>query len=81
MISDATMSRYMERLGLAARPHGFRSSIRTWLSEQTEAPFHISETIIGHKVRTDTQLSYDRTDFIEQRKPYMQGWADFLMEG
>jgi integrase len=81
VISDATMSRYMERLGLAARPHGFRSSIRTWLSEQTEAPFHISETIIGHKVRTDTQLSYDRTDFIEQRKPYMQGWADFLMEG
>ncbi|MEY8839980.1 tyrosine-type recombinase/integrase, partial [Cribrihabitans sp. XS_ASV171] len=33
VISDATMSRQMERRGMDARPHGFRSSFRTWCSE------------------------------------------------
>ncbi len=31
VISDATMSRFMERRGMVERPHGFRSSLRTWL--------------------------------------------------
>lgn len=38
VISDATMARLMERRELEARPHGFRSSLRTWLAECTDAP-------------------------------------------
>jgi integrase len=38
VISDATMSRMMERRGMEARPHGFRTSLRTWLAETTDAP-------------------------------------------
>ncbi len=38
VISDATMSRLMERRGMNARPHGFRSSLRDWLAETTDAP-------------------------------------------
>ncbi|WP_424944296.1 tyrosine-type recombinase/integrase [Aliiroseovarius crassostreae] len=37
VISDATMARYMERRGMEARPHGFRSSFRTWCSEASGA--------------------------------------------
>ena len=32
VISDMTLSRLMERRGLEARPHGFRTSLRTWLA-------------------------------------------------
>ncbi|MES2335920.1 MAG: integrase arm-type DNA-binding domain-containing protein, partial [Pseudomonadota bacterium] len=32
-MSDATMSRLMERDGLAYRPHGFRATFRTWAEE------------------------------------------------
>lgn len=32
VISDATMSRLMERRQMAARPHGFRSSFRDWVA-------------------------------------------------
>ncbi len=32
VISDMTMSRLMERGGLEARPHGFRSSLRDWIA-------------------------------------------------
>ena len=36
VLSDATMSRLMERRGLEFRPHGFRSSFRTWIAEATD---------------------------------------------
>jgi len=37
VISAMTLSRMMERRKLVARPHGFRSSLRDWLAEATDA--------------------------------------------
>ncbi len=36
-ISDMTLSMMMKRRGLEARPHGFRTSLRVWLAETTDA--------------------------------------------
>lgn len=35
-MSDATMSRLMEREEMEARPHGFRATFRTWVEEMTD---------------------------------------------
>ena len=78
VISDATMSRKMERRGMVESPHGFRSSLRTWLADCTDAPHEVCETILAHKSGTDNQLSYIRTDHIEQRKILMERWAAFV---
>jgi integrase len=43
VISDATMSRLMERRGMAARPHGFRSSFWDWCAEATDSPHEVAE--------------------------------------
>jgi integrase len=48
VISDATMSRLMERREMAARPHGFRSSLRDWIAETTDTPFDIAEMMLAH---------------------------------
>jgi integrase len=68
----------MERRGMVERPHGFRSSLRTWLADCTDAPHEVCETILAHKSGTDNQLSYIRTDHIEQRKILMERWAAFV---
>lgn len=81
VISDMTLSRHMERQGVEARPHGFRTSIRTWLAEATTAPHEVAETILGHKVDSGMVRSYRRTDYIEQRAPIMERWADHLTGG
>ncbi|MEO0486693.1 MAG: tyrosine-type recombinase/integrase [Pseudomonadota bacterium] len=47
-MSDATMSRLMEREEMEARPHGFRATFRTWAEEQTDRPFEVKETAFGH---------------------------------
>jgi integrase len=79
VISDATMSRFMERRGMAERPHGFRSSLRDCLAAATDAPHEVAETVLAHTVGGKVERSYRRTDFLEQRKVLMQRWADHVM--
>jgi integrase len=50
VISDMTMAMLMQRTGMEARPHGFRSSLRDWIAEATETPHEVAETALGHMV-------------------------------
>lgn len=78
VISDATMSRLMERRGLEARPHGFRSSFRTWCAEATDAPREVAEMALAHRVGSKVELSYRRTDYFERRTSLMTRWAQHV---
>lgn len=75
VISDATMSRFMERREMAERPHGFRSSFRDWVAETTNTPWDVAETALGHVVGGSVERAYRRTDFLEQRRALMERWA------
>jgi integrase len=75
VISDATMSRFMERRGLVERPHGFRSSFRDWVAEATKTPWDVAETALGHTVGGSVERAYRRTDFLEQRSVLMERWG------
>jgi integrase len=81
VISDMTLSRHMERRGLEARPHGFRSSLRDWLAEATDAPHEVAETMLGHVVDGSAVRAYRRTDFLEQRRVLAERWADHVTGG
>lgn len=81
VISDATMARYMERRGMTARPHGFRSSFRDWCAEATDAPREVAETALGHVVGGSVERAYRRTDFLEQRRMLMTRWAAHVSGG
>ncbi|MBR1209466.1 site-specific integrase [Bradyrhizobium sp. JYMT SZCCT0180] len=74
--SDMTLSMFMRRAKLEARPHGFRSSLRDWLAEATDAPHEVAETILQHVAGSKVTRAYRRTDFIEQRRALMERWAD-----
>ena len=81
VISDATMSRLMERRGLEARPHGFRTSLRTWLAEATDAPHEVAEAMLAHVVDGGVVRAYRRTDYLEQRRALAERWADHVTGG
>lgn len=81
VISDATMSRMMERRGMTVRPHGFRSSLRTWLAEATDAPHEVAETMLAHVAGTSVERAYRRTDYLEQRRVLLERWADHVAGG
>jgi len=81
VISDMTLSRMMERRGLEARPHGFRTSLRTWLAETTDAPHEVAEAMLAHVTDGGVVRAYRRTDFLEKRRVLAERWADHVTGG
>ena len=77
-IDKRTFARLMPRLGIAAHPHGFRSSFRDWAAETTDAPPAVMEAALAHKVSDRTEAAYARSDLFERRRTLMQQWADYL---
>jgi integrase len=81
VISDMTLGRHMERRGIEARPHGFRTSLRTWLAEATDAPHEVAEAMLAHVVDGAVVRAYRRTDYLEQRRVLAERWADYVTGG
>lgn len=79
VISDMTMTAYMDRRGLSERPHGFRSSFRDWTAETTQTPHDVAETCLGHSTGGTVERAYRRTDFLEQRQVLMPRWSNYLI--
>ncbi len=80
-LSDAALSRFMQREGFSARPHGFRATFRTWVEETTDTPFEVKESALGHQVDGGVVRAYQRSDRLEKRRALMDAWALFLTSG
>lgn len=79
-MSDGTVNRAIERLGFGETmvAHGIRALARTTLREKLGYDGEIIEKQLAHKTRNPLGESYDRTQFLPQRKEMMQHWADYL---
>ncbi len=72
VISDATMSRLMERREMPYRPHGFRSSLRDWIEDCTETSFVVAENTLGHLVGGKVERAYRRTVLLDKRRKLLK---------
>ena len=81
VVSDMALGRFMERRGLEARPHGFRTSLRVWLAEATDAPHEVAEAVLAHVTDGAVVRAYRRTDYLEQRAALLERWADYVTGG
>ncbi|HTA65753.1 MAG TPA: tyrosine-type recombinase/integrase [Xanthomonadaceae bacterium] len=61
-----------------ATAHGFRSSFRDWCSERGY-PRDLAERALAHAIENKVEAAYHRTDLLEQRRPMMEAWADFIV--
>jgi len=77
-ITDRSIEKALDAIGEKGRPHGFRSSFRTWVQETDAASFDVAETALGHIVGNKVERSYARSDLLDQRRALMQRWADFV---
>ena len=68
----------LDKANVPAVPHGFRSSFRDWVIEQTATPWAVGETALAHRLGNSTESAYARTDLFEKRRALMQDWADFV---
>lgn len=73
----ALRSLMVER-GMDARPHGFRTSLRTWISDETRSEHDVAEACIGHFTGSEVSKAYNRTDYFNKRRTLMGGWSAFV---
>ena len=76
--SDATLSQLIKELGIAAVPHGFRSSFRDWAAERTNTPREVVGATLAHTVQNPTEAAYARSDLFERRHRLMDEWASAI---
>jgi integrase len=57
--------------------HGFRSVFKTWVSETTNYPNHVSEAALWHSVADKVEAAYRRGDLFEKRRRLMTEWARY----
>lgn len=61
-------------------PHGIRSMGRQWLQRLPYAKESYIELCLSHVVGGSVQQAYNRSDYLEERRPLMQAWSDFICE-
>ena len=81
-LSDMALTKTLRDTGLADRAtvHGFRSSFRDWASERTSVPHAVCEMALAHRVGSDVERSYARSDLFEKRRRLMDQWGRFVTE-
>ena len=80
-LGSTAMSQLLRGLGIAAVPHGFRSSFRDWAAEETDHPREVAEAALAHVVRNPIEAAYRRTDLFERRRRLMSDWEEYLAGG
>jgi integrase len=58
--------------------HGFRSTFRDWAAEVAKAPREVAELSLSHKVGSDVERAYARSDLLERRRGLMEKWSSFV---
>ena len=77
-LSDMTLSAVLRRMGVAAVPHGFRSTFRDWASERTNYPRDVAEMALAHAIGDKVEAAYRRGDLFEKRRLMLTDWGRFL---
>lgn len=76
-LSDMTLTKAMRDMGRTETPHGFRSTFRDWVAEQTTWPADLAEAALAHVVSDKTVAAYQRGSMLEKRRELMAAWAEY----
>lgn len=78
-MNSQTVNAALKRAGLGGVlvSHGLRSIASTALNEEGFPP-DVIEAALAHVDKNEVRRAYNRSDYLEQRRPMMQWWADFV---
>lgn len=76
-ISEMTMTKLLRDADLDWVPHGFRSSFREWISEETTFDGETAEQALAHVIANKTEAAYRRGNQLEKRRVMMTAWNDY----
>jgi integrase len=76
-LSNMSMSMVLRRMGVDVTVHGFRSSLRDWISEQTHYSSEVAEMALAHTISNKVEAAYRRQDLLEKRRALLVDWESY----
>lgn len=63
----------------AITTHGFRSTFRDWVSEETSHSPEVAEMCLAHVIANRVEAAYRRGNLLEKRRVLLSDWESFCM--
>ena len=78
-MSNMVMTQLLRRMDAGVTAHGFRSSFRDWVSEETQHSREVAEMALAHTIDNKVESAYRRGNLFEKRRKLMQDWEDYCL--
>jgi len=76
-LTNMAMPMMLRRAKVDATVHGFRSSFRDWVSEETNHPSEVAEMALAHTITNTVERAYRRKDLLEKRRLLLSDWNSY----
>jgi integrase len=76
-LTNMAMPMMLRSAKIDATVHGFRSSFRDWVSEETEHPSEVAEMALAHMIGNKVEAAYRRKDLLEKRRLLLNDWGEY----
>ena len=76
-LTNMAMPMMLRRAKVDATVHGFRSSFRDWVSEETEHSSEVAEMALAHVIGSKVEAAYRRKDLLEKRRLLLNDWETY----
>ena len=80
MLSDVAVSKALAEITPGVTVHGWRSTFRDWVAEETAFPGEVAEMALAHAIGSKVEAAYRRGALLEKRRQLMEAWAGYLEE-
>jgi integrase len=78
-MSDMTLMKVLRDMGESVTAHGFRSSFRDWVSEDTQFSGDLAEAALAHAIPNKVEAAYRRGNLLEKRRGLMDAWGSYCV--
>ena len=77
-LSNMSLLMLLRRMGRNdITTHGFRSTFRDWVEEQTDTPRAVAEMALSHTIGNAVEAAYRRGDLFDKRVVLMSDWGKY----
>jgi integrase len=80
-LSSMGMLMVIRRYRIGLTVHGFRSSFRDWVSEETTHSNEVAEMALAHAITNKVEAAYRRGILLDRRRALMNDWQEFCLSG
>jgi integrase len=78
-LSNMALASILKRMNLKVTVHGFRSSFRDWIAEETNFSGEVAEMCLAHSIYNKVEKSYRRGDLLDKRRQVLLSWERYCL--